>query len=395
MDVKKIQNAIQWMKQGGLVIVADDENRESEGDMIGLGSKVTPENVNFIIKHARGLLCTPVSKEIAKRLKLSQMQDDNTDPYGTAFTISVDYKTTTTGISAYDRAATIKAIADPNSKPEDFFRPGHCFPLVAVDDQIKHRNGHTEAAIALAHLAGEPEVAYICEVIKSDGHMARIPQLKEIAKEYHMPFLTIAELQEYINSSVNTPTEFVNLPTDYGDFKIKSYGNGNVALIKGEIDPDKPVLTRIHSQCLTGDTFGSRRCDCGPQLHEAMKKIEDNGSGVILYLSQEGRGIGLTNKLRAYALQDQGHDTYEANEMLGFKPDERDYDVAVRMFKSLGINKINLLTNNPDKIDQLKEYGVTINKRIPLEMQPNENDIFYLKTKKEKFHHLLNLEEAK
>lgn len=394
MDVKKIQNAIEWMKNGGLVIVADDEDRESEGDMIGLGSKVTPENVNFMTKHARGLLCTPISKEIAERLKLPQMQQDNTDPYGTAFTISVDYKTTTTGISAYDRAATIKAIADPNSKAEDFFRPGHCFPLVAKDDQIKNRNGHTEASIALAHLAGEPEVAYICEVMKSDGHMARRPQLWEITKEYGLPFLTIAELQEYIKTPASNNSEFVNLPTDYGNFKIKDYGNGNVALIKGKIDPSKPILTRIHSKCLTGDTFGSKRCDCGSQLHEAMKKINKNGAGVIIYLNQEGRGIGLTNKLKAYALQDQGHDTYEANEILGFKPDERSYDVAAEIFKDLKIKQVDLLTNNPDKIDQLQDYGIQIHQRIPLEIEPNEFDLYYLQTKKNKFHHLLNLKEA-
>lgn len=394
MDVKKIQNAIEWMKNGGLVIVADDEDRESEGDMIGLGSKVTPENVNFMTKHARGLLCTPISKEIAERLKLPQMQQENTDPYGTAFTISVDYKTTTTGISAYDRAATIKAIADPNSKAEDFFRPGHCFPLVAKDDQIKNRNGHTEASIALAHLAGDPEVAYICEVMKSDGHMARRPQLREIAKEYGLPFLTISELQEYIKTPASNNSEFVNLPTDYGNFKIKDYGNGNVALIKGKIDPSKPILTRIHSKCLTGDTFGSKRCDCGPQLHEAMKKIDKNGTGVIIYLNQEGRGIGLTNKLKAYALQDQGHDTYEANEILGFKPDERSYDVAAEIFKDLKIKQVDLLTNNPDKIDQLQDYGIQIHQRIPLEIEPNEFDLYYLQTKKNKFHHLLNLKEA-
>lgn len=394
MDVKKIQNAIEWMKNGGLVIVADDEDRESEGDMIGLGSKVTPENVNFMTKHARGLLCTPVSKEIAQRLNLHQMEQDNTDPYGTAFTISVDYKTTTTGISAYDRAATIKAIADPNSKPEDFFRPGHCFPLVALDDKIKQRNGHTEASIALAHLAGEPEVAYICEVMKSDGHMARRPELKEVAEEYHLPFLTIAELQEYIKSNASKRSEFVNLPTKYGEFKIKSYGHGNVALIKGKINPSEPVLTRVHSKCLTGDTFGSKRCDCGAQLHTAMKEIEKNGSGLIIYLNQEGRGIGLTNKLRAYALQDQGHDTYEANQLLGFAPDERDYDVAVKIFKDLKIKEIDLLTNNPDKIDQLNHYGIEIHKRIPLEIKPNDVDRFYLQTKKNRFHHLLELKEA-
>ena len=389
MDVRKIQNAIQWMKNGGLVIVADDEDRESEGDMIGLGSKVTPENVNFMTKHARGLLCTPVSKTIAQRLNFYQMEQNNTDPYGTAFTISVDYKTTTTGISAYDRAATIKAIADPTSKPEDFFRPGHCFPLVAKDDQIKNRNGHTEASIALAHLAGEPEVAYICEVMKADGHMARRPQLKEIAKEYHLPFLTIAELQEYINGPVSKRSEFVNLPTKYGNFKIKAFANENLAIIKGKIDPKKPVLVRLHSECLTGDTFGSMRCDCGDQLHTAMKQINKNGSGIILYLRQEGRGIGLINKLKAYGLQDQGYDTYEANEILGFKPDERNYIIAAKILKDLGISHINLLTNNPDKIDQLENNGITIEKRIPLEIPANEVNHDYLETKRDKFHHLL------
>lgn len=389
MDVRKIQNAIQWMKNGGLVIVADDEDRESEGDMIGLGSKVTPENVNFMTKHARGLLCTPVSKTIAQRLNFYQMEQNNTDPYGTAFTISVDYKTTTTGISAYDRAATIKAIADPTSKPEDFFRPGHCFPLVAKDDQIKNRNGHTEASIALAHLAGEPEVAYICEVMKADGHMARRPQLKEIAKEYHLPFLTIAELQEYINNPVSKRSEFVNLPTKYGNFKIKAFANENLAIIKGKIDPKKPVLVRLHSECLTGDTFGSMRCDCGDQLHTAMKQINKNGSGIILYLRQEGRGIGLINKLKAYGLQDQGYDTYEANEILGFKPDERNYIIAAKILKDLGISHINLLTNNPDKIDQLENNGITIEKRIPLEIPANEVNHDYLETKRDKFHHLL------
>lgn len=391
MDVKKIQSALQWMKNGGLVIVADDEDRESEGDMIGLGSKVTPENVNFMTKYARGLLCTPVSRDIAMRLKLPQMQQDNTDPYGTAFTISVDYKTTTTGISAYDRAATIKAIADPHSKPEDFFRPGHCFPLVAKDDQIKNRNGHTEASIALAHLAGEPEVAYICEVMKSDGHMARRPQLREIAKEHHLPFLTIAELQEYINSPASSPLDFVHLPTKYGDFELKTYANENLVLKKGKIDPTKAVNVRIHSECLTGDTFGSLRCDCGDQLHTAMKMIQEKGNGIILYLRQEGRGIGLTNKLRAYALQDQGHDTYEANQLLGFKPDERKYDLAAQMLADLGIKKINLLTNNPDKIKQLDLYGIQIEKRIPLEIPANKVDRRYLETKRDRFHHLLQV----
>lgn len=388
MDVKKIQNAIEWMKKGGLVIVADDEDREAEGDMIGLGSKVTPETVNFMTKHARGLLCTSVGRKVAERLNLPQMWQDNTDPYGTAFTVSVDYKTTTTGISAYDRATTIKAIADPTTKPEDFFKPGHCFPLVAKDGGVLERNGHTEASVTLARLAGEPEVAYICEVLKEDGHMARRPELKKIAKEYGLPYFTIADLQEYCKTPASSRPDFVNLPTDYGNFEIKSYGNGNVVLKKGEINPDEPVMMRIHSKCLTGDVFGSMRCDCGNQLHTAMKMIEENGSGLILYLNQEGRGIGLTNKLRAYALQDQGHDTYDANLMLGFQPDERQYDTAAKMLKDLGVKSVRLLTNNPDKIDQLKSEGINVVERIPLEMPASEIDRKYLETKRDKFNHM-------
>jgi 3,4-dihydroxy 2-butanone 4-phosphate synthase/GTP cyclohydrolase II len=391
MDVKKIQAAIQWLKNGGLVIVADDEDRESEGDMIGLGSKVTPENVNFMTKYARGLLCTPISQKTARRLKFEQMQQANTDPYGTAFTVSVDYKTTTTGISAYDRAATIKAIASPDTQPGDFFKPGHCFPLVAKDDQLKLRNGHTEASIALAHLAGEPEVAYICEVMKADGHMARRPQLRAIAREHHLPFLTIADLQAYINSPASSCSEFVKLPTDYGNFKLKAYPDGNLALIYGQLDPTRPVLTRVHSECLTGDALGSNRCDCGPQLHQAMQTIANHGAGLIIYLRQEGRGIGLINKLRAYHLQDLGHDTYEANELLGFAPDLRHYDAAARILKDLNIKKIDLLTNNPDKINQLRTSGIQVQHRIPLEIAATTNDRFYLETKRNRFHHYLSV----
>lgn len=391
MDVKKIQDAIEWLKKGGLVIVADDEDRESEGDMIGLGSKVTPENVNFMTKFARGLLCTSVGREVAERLQLPQMEQDNTDPYGTAFTISVDYKTTTTGISAYDRAATIKAIADPSTKPKDFFRPGHCFPLVAKDGGVLERNGHTEASVTLARLAGEEPVAYICEVMKADGHMARRPQLREIAKEHHMPLFTIADLQEYVKSPASKPADFVNLPTKYGTFQIKDCGHGNLALLKGQIKKDEPMLVRLHSECMTGDTFGSLRCDCGDQLHRAMRQIDQNGSGLIIYLRQEGRGIGLANKLKAYGLQDQGVDTYDANKILGFEPDERDYHAAAQILKKLGIKRVDLLTNNPDKLNQLTEYGIKIDKRIPLQIPANEVDAAYLETKKEKFHHLLAL----
>lgn len=388
MDVKKIQAAIQWMKQGGLVIVADDEDRESEGDIIGLGSKVTPQKINFITQTARGLLCTSIGRSISERLNLTPMAQNNTDPYGTAFTVSVDYKTTTTGISAFDRATTIKALADSTTKADDFFKPGHTFPLVAKDGGVLERNGHTEASITLARLAGEAEVAYICEVMDADGHMARRPRLKEIAAEYNLPFLTIAELQEYVKNPTSKNNQFVDLPTVYGNFKIKAYVGENLALVKGPIDPNKPVLVRLHSECMTGDVFGSKRCDCGEQLHKAMQKIDHEG-GILIYLRQEGRGIGLSNKLKAYALQDQGRDTYEANKILGFEPDERKYNIAKEILTDLGISKIRLLTNNPDKVTQLTKYGIEVTERVPLEIPANEINKFYLQTKRDKFHHLI------
>lgn len=392
MDVKKIQATIKHLQEGGLAIVMDDADREAEGDLVGLASEATPEKVNFMTKYARGLMCVPMAPEVAERLKLPQMTADNSDPFGTAFTISVDHHSTTTGISAFDRWRTITHLAAPTAKNEDFYKPGHIFPLVAKKNGVLERNGHTEAAVDLARLAGVEPVAYICEILKDNGEMARSVELHEKAAEFGLPIITIKELQEYRQSLASKPVEEVHLPSQYGDFRLRWFDDNNLELIKGDIDPTTPVMVRLHSECFTGDVLGSLRCDCGPQLHEAMRRIEKNGSGIIIYLRQEGRGIGLANKLRAYHLQEHGYDTVEANEKLGFAPDERQYDRAVAILHQLGITKINLLTNNPDKIAQLQLGDIEINERIPLEIAPNNYDENYLITKKDKFHHLLNLE---
>lgn len=392
MDVKKIQDALIHLKNGGLVIVMDDEDREAEGDMIGLASRATPQKVNFMTKYARGLMCVPMAPEVAQRLQLQQMTANNTDPFGTAFTISVDHKSTTTGISAFDRWRTITHLADPSAKNEDFYKPGHIFPLVAEENGVLARDGHTEAAVDLARLAGEELVAYICEILQSNGEMARSKELHEMADEYSLPIVTVKELQEYRKNEVSRPVESIKLPTKYGDFKLRRFAGDNLALIKGNIRGGDPVMVRLHSECFTGDVFGSLRCDCGPQLQEAMRQIEKHGRGIILYLRQEGRGIGLRNKLKAYHLQEQGFDTAEANTQLGFKADERHYEVAAQMLKELGVREIDLLTNNPDKINQLKLDGIRVNRRLPLEIAPNSYDQKYLETKKQKFHHMLNLE---
>lgn len=392
MDVKKIQAAIEQLKQGGLVIVMDDLDREAEGDLVGLASKATPAKVNFMTKHARGLMCVPMAPAVADRLELRQMTVDNTDPFGTAFTISVDHHSTTTGISAFDRCRTISHLADPASRNADFYKPGHIFPLVAKAGGVLERNGHTEAGVDLAKLAGVEQVAYICEILKDNGEMARSPELHEMAAEYGLPIITIKDLQEYRRNPVSRPVAEVKLPSAYGDFRLRRFAGDNLALIKGDLAGEEPVLVRLHSECFTGDVLGSLRCDCGPQLHAAMERISAAGRGVVLYLRQEGRGIGLANKLRAYRLQEQGYDTVEANEQLGFQPDERQYDLAAKMLKQLGVRRVALLTNNPDKISQLGLDGIEIARRVPLEIQPNRYDRNYLTTKKEKFHHLLTLE---
>lgn len=388
-----IQEAIKALKDGKLIIVADDDNREAEGDLVGLASYVTTESVNFMITHAKGLICAPVSEAIAQKLDLSEMNAKNTDPYGTAFTVSVDHKNTTTGISAFDRAETIKHLALPNTQSTDFHKPGHIFPLIAKEGGVLERRGHTEAAIDLAKLANEPEVAYICEILNTDGTMARLPQLEDLSKKWDIPLITIEELSLYL---AITSDLHVSLPTKFGQFDLTLFEDQeqkeHILLSKGDIrNAEEPLLLRIHSECLTGDIFGSHRCDCGEQLEAAMRKIEENGSGAILYLRQEGRGIGLKNKLKAYKLQESGVDTYDANVQLGFQPDERSYAFAYKILHSLGIQSVQLLTNNPEKINQLKALGLKVANRIPIEINTPKETKYYLKTKKEKFHHLLSI----
>ena len=393
MNVKAIQAAIKHLKNGGLAIIADDEDREAEGDLLGLASKVTPEKINFITQHARGLLCVPMAPETAKRLGITLMTADNTEPFGTAFTISVDAKSTSTGISAFDRATTIKQLANPKTAFDDFYHPGHIFPLIARPGGVKERNGHTEAAVDLARLAGEEPVAYICEILSADGHMARQPELKRLAAEYDLSFLTIKDLQEYLQTEASKPLATVELPSEFGNFRLRPFEDGTIAIRKGTWTTNSSVLVRLHSECFTGDVLGSMRCDCGQQLQQALKIIERAGQGVVLYLPQEGRGIGLLNKLRAYKLQEQGLDTVQANEALGFADDERNYQSAAHHLKELGIFNLRLLTNNPDKIQQLQQYQLNIVERIPLEIPAQPYDQHYLETKKEKFHHLLKLGE--
>ncbi|MFD1670613.1 GTP cyclohydrolase II [Agrilactobacillus yilanensis] len=399
---EKIKQAITALKAGQLIIVADDANREAEGDLVGFGSFASPENVNFMTQHARGLLCAPIGREIAKKLDLLPMVTHNTERYGTAFTVSVDHKTTSTGISAFDRAKTIQALAAADSQATDFERPGHIFPLIAEDDGVLKRRGHTEAAIDLTRIAKVTPVAYICEIMKADGHMARYQNLQQLAKDWDLPLITIEEITAYrqllqTNTQASPVTEQVEvkLPTAQGDFKLRLYteadGTEDLVLIKGEPWQVKAPFVRVHSECLTGEVFESHRCDCGEQLDKAMAMIEEQGAGAIIYLRQEGRGIGLLNKLKAYALQEQGLDTYEANERLGFAPDARDYSVAAEILDQLGLSKIQLLTNNPDKIKALEAHGIEVVKRIPLETTVYAENYGYLTTKKNKFHHQLVL----
>src|SRR5699024_11007612 len=390
---KRIKQAIESLKQGKLIIVVDDDNREAEGDLVGLANLVTADTVNFMTKQARGLICTPISKEIATHFGLEEMIKENTDPYRTAFTFSIDHQETSTGISAFDRAKTIKELANINNHASVFHKPGHIFPLIAKKEGVLARRGHTEAAIDLAKLAKEPQAAYICESLNEHGTMARKTQLQTLAKEWKMPIITNEELVTYLTANRGGT---VKLPTTYGNFDLTlfEYETNKEHLLQsiGEIrDLKEPSLVRIHSECLTGDVFGSNRCDCGEQLHQAMRMIEANGAGAILYLRQEGRGIGLKNKLKAYQLQEDGLDTFDANIALGFKPDERDYRFAAQILKSFGIEKINLLTNNPNKIEQLNAFGIDVVQRIPLEIDPEKENIHYMKTKKEKFHHLLSI----
>ncbi|AJA46248.1 riboflavin biosynthesis protein RibBA [Clostridium pasteurianum DSM 525 = ATCC 6013] len=392
-----IEEAIEDIKEGKMIVVVDDEDRENEGDLIIASEKVTPEAINFMAKYAGGLICTPIVNERLKELNIGLMVEKNTESHNTAFTVSIDGINTTTGISAYDRAETILQLINPSSKAEDFRRPGHVFPLAAKPNGVLERTGHTEAAVDLAKLAGLYPAGTICEIMNEDGSMARLPQLMEYVKKHNLKIITVADLVEYrkANEILIKVVSEANMPTKYGDFKIIGYENSingdyHIALVKGDISSDSEApLVRIHSQCLTGDVFGSSRCDCGDQLHEAMKKIDEAGKGIILYMSQEGRGIGLLNKIKAYKLQDNGMDTVEANLALGFPDDLREYWISAQMLKSLGVKKINLMTNNPRKINSMSKYGIEIVNRVPIQSPSNSNNKFYLKTKKEKLGHLL------
>ena len=396
-----IEEGIEEIKAGKIVIVVDDADRENEGDLVMAAELCKPKDVNFITREGRGILCLPINDEKAKELKLDLMVQNNTALHGTPFSISIDYRHgTTTGISAHDRAITINRTADVKVNPDDFARPGHIFPLIAKKGGVLKRAGHTEAVVDLVKLAGLNPVGVLCEILAEDGTMARVPKLMEFAKKYNLKIITIADLIEYRMAREHFVQKkvTVDLPTKYGSFKLHLYENtldpldNPMALVKGDINGDEPVLVRVHSECLTGDIFGSKRCDCGEQLLAAMSMVEKAGRGVVLYMRQEGRGIGLVNKLLAYHLQEQGKDTVEANEALGFKADLRDYGTGAQILKDLGLKKIRLLTNNPKKVIGLKGYDLEIVERIPLEIPPNPINEKYLNTKRDRLGHLLHSE---
>ncbi|GIN57692.1 riboflavin biosynthesis protein RibBA [Lederbergia ruris] len=390
-----IEEAITDLQKGKVVIVVDDEDRENEGDFIGLADLVTPEMINVMAKFGRGLICVPITEEKAKQLELKLMTDQPTEGHGTAFTISIDHYSTHTGISAFERAKTIEAMVKTEAVAQDFVQPGHIFPLIAKNGGVLQRKGHTEAAVDLARLAGYSPAGVICEIMKDDGTMARTPDLQLIAKKLDLKLITIQDLVDYREQQeplIIRETE-INLPTEYGHFRLVGYsekvtGQEHLALIKGDLHTDEPILARIHSECLTGDILGSYRCDCGPQLHAALKQIEKEGRGILLYMRQEGRGIGLINKLKAYNLQEQGFDTVEANEKLGFAADLRDYRLSAEMLKDLNVQNVRLLTNNPKKIAGLEERGLNISERVPIQMPLKEENRQYLETKKDKLGHL-------
>lgn len=394
-----IEQAVADFKEGKFVIVVDDEDRENEGDFIIAAEAITPEKVNFMLKHGRGVLCVPLPEERCRQLELPHQVDNNTSMLGTPFTVTVDLlEGCTTGVSAHDRAATIRALADPQSKPADFGRPGHINPLYARSRGVLRRAGHTEAAIDLARLAGMQPAAALIEIMNEDGTMARMPELEKVASEYDLKIITIKDLIAYRlrTESLIERGETVHLPTAYGDFMLTPFrqlSNGleHVALVKGTWEENEPVLCRVHSSCVTGDIFSSLRCECGEQLHKAMQLIEKEGKGILVYMNQEGRGIGLMNKIRAYKLQEQGLDTVEANVHLGFDPDERDYGVGAQILRAMNARKLRLLTNNPVKRIGLESYGIQIVENVPIEIQPNPYNMRYMQTKKEKMHHNLRL----
>ena len=415
-QLSSIEEAVETFRQGGIVIVVDDEDRENEGDFIVAAEKITPEIVNFMLRYGRGVLCAPITLSRCEELNLAPQVNNNTSILGTPFTVTVDLiEGCSTGVSTADRAATIRALADPARKAEDFGRPGHINPLYAQDKGVLRRAGHTEAAIDLARLAGLQPAAALIEIMNEDGTMARMPQLEKVAEEYGLSLISIKDLiayrmrgnevqgdeemmQEvkYNQGSLVEKGETVTLPTEYGDFMLTPFkelttGLEHVVLVKGEWEKDEPILCRVHSSCMTGDIFGSKRCECGEQLHKAMAMVEKEGKGIIVYMNQEGRGIGLMNKIRAYKLQEEGDDTVEANVHLGFQPDERNYGVGAQILRIMGAHKLRLMTNNPVKRIGLESFGIEIVENIPIEITPNPYNMRYMRTKKEKMHHNLNL----